>query len=260
MHILDKGMLPVIGLPGGKLQKPTHKFLADAGVDIEDYDPSKNSRNYIIRTKNAIFVIDSSRDIVKRISLGGIDLAILGSEAIVEFKAERSYGAHNKANIFRHEVKDLEVTTLPHYLSWRLAILANSKVQDADFKSLLERLVNRDKKYHVHSWTEYPYTQKEMMEQTSSNIEVGIYPHSAGEITIFPSRRSTESKLAFGVDSLFGLELVSTGETARANNLREFAETSQTHGPVLVRSPEFTNDGYAQEFVGRLLNNQSLMC
>lgn len=141
-------------------------------------------------------------------------------------------------------------------MSWRLAILGRDQ-GDNDFVSLLKRLERRDRRYPSHSWTEYPYTEVKLVRQMLPDVEIGVYPNSSGEITVFPSQGTTESKLIAGT-SLFGLEIISSGETMRANNLREFTETSQTHSPVIIKSPDCPNNGYASELMNKLLENQTL--
>lgn len=237
-------------MPRGKLQGPTYQFLRHFDLDLPSYNDS-NSRNYQIDTKHAIFLIDNPRDLVKRVSMEDLNAAIVGGDSVVEFGAEYRQARKNEADVIYYPPDYLESLDLPKYWSWRVVALARNDLTDPDFKSLLKRLVHRDSRPRVHSWTEYPYTEFDLIQQTSPKLNVGIYPHSDGEVVIFPSAGTTESKLRRG-DSMFGLEVVSTGASVQANKLREFSETSQLYWPVLIK-PCGYSDPFVDDLIGRLI-------
>lgn len=243
-------MLPVIGLPRGKLQRATYEFLQNFGIDLPSYNPDSGSRNYQINTEHAIFLVDNPMDLVKRVSLEDLNAAIAGGDSVVEFEAEYQKARENGVDFIPFPPDYLQSTELPRYLSWRVVVLGRRGSQDPNFESLLNRLVYRDSRPRVHSWTEYPYTEQRLIHQIFPDLDVGIYPHSDGEVIIFPSSGTTESKLRRG-DSMFGLEVVSTGESAEANELREFKETSRLHGPVIIKPHEYS-DPFVDDLISRL--------
>lgn len=100
-------MMPVIGLPRGRMQDPTYKFLKINGIEIEDYNPALDLRTYKIGARNATFVIDNSKDLARRVALGDVDIAILGGEAVAELTAEHEEAAKNRVDIFRHPPENL---------------------------------------------------------------------------------------------------------------------------------------------------------
>jgi len=245
-------MLPVIGLPRGRLQGPTYEFLRDFGVHLPSYDPAANSRNYQIDTPHATYVVDHPKDLVKRVALSDLNAAIVGGDSSNEFSAE--WAESEKANLgglraIYYPPAEIQAIELPPYRQWYLTVLARQDTQDNNFSDMLTRLHRRDIRYLVHSWTEYPYAQKQLMERTLPGIKVGIYPYSSGEVLVFPSSGSTESKLRRG-DSMFGLEIVSSGETSRLNGLKEFGETTVRCKPTLIKPRDY-KDPFVTDLIGR---------
>ncbi|MBI4276740.1 hypothetical protein HY629_02785 [Candidatus Uhrbacteria bacterium] len=246
-----QAVLPAIGLPQGKMQGPTYEFLKKAGIHLPEYDPAVGSRNYQIDTKHALFFMDRPGDLVTRVSMGELDAAITGSDTVVEFGAEYEEARRLGTNTVWMPPDYIRSVDLPRYREWRLVMVVRNDLQDPDFASMLRRLSRRDMMYGIYSWTEFPYTELKLLRGTDG-LSVGVFPHSEGDIMIFPSRGTTESKLRRG-GSMFGLEIVSTGQSLEANGLREFRETAKPYGPIMIMPKEGAN-AFVEDLCGNMLD------
>ena len=244
-------MKSVIGLPSGKLQGPTYEFLSERGIKLPNYSPELGIRNYRIETADAVFVIDTSRDLPKRVATGDIDAAIAGESEIQEFLGERETARINGVrNIFYEASEAFYVRPLPPYLTWKLVVLVREDARDRTFHDMLKRLNARDMRTPLISWTEYPYSERRLLQELIPDMTVGMYPYSDGDVVIMASSGATESKLRAG-DSSFGLEVVSSGKTAELNGLRPFSETEKTYRSVVMQGIG-TNNGFVKELVKQL--------
>lgn len=242
-------MKPVIGLPKGKYAAQVYRDLAAAGIDLVQYGPRRDSLSYLIETDHAIFLMDTTADLVRRVALGDVNMAIVGDDHVREFGAEYASSQGGNSSVFRYAPEDLHTRPLSRYPVWRLAFLARNDASFASFEQLLET-VGENSGHPVLSWTEFPYTELERIQRARPELQVGIYPHSSGQVLIFPSSRTTESKIQ-REQCIFGLETVSTGNHAAANDIRIFEETATTQGMATVQ-PSSYEDPFVKDLVAAL--------
>lgn len=170
----------------GRMQIESRQFLAECGYKIRIRD-----RRYIGRLEpltNVQLVLQRQKDIIKEIERGSLCFAIVGSDVLYEFRK-----SSNSDLIVIHDKLG--------FGKCRLEIAVPKEWPETSLEALIQTRSN------LRIATKYPQIVKKYLQKYMTNFSI-VYKH--GSIEVAP---------ALGYSDII-VDLVSSGETLRANNLR----------------------------------------